>query len=242
MTVDITNPLYLHPNEGPLLISEKLQGITNYRSWKRSVEIALAGKRKLGFVTGLVTRDPTDKKKQEQWDICNNIVISWIHASMSEPIKKSVLYLDSARNIWIQLEKRFTVSNGAAKYRLNKALYYTEQGEMSINEYFTKMSSIWEEIEDLNQLPAITHMNPEIRAFVEALNKRREEEHLFQFLNGLNEDYAQQRSQLLMQTPLPTVEGACASLQQEEAQRENINTNKTIVEGSAMNTRTSHLL
>ncbi|KAL2902564.1 Retrovirus-related Pol polyprotein from transposon RE2, partial [Bienertia sinuspersici] len=217
MTVDITNPLYLHPNEGPLLISEKLQGITNYRSWKRSVEIALAGKRKLGFVTGLVTRDPTDKKKQEQWDICNNIVISWLHASMSEPIKKSVLYLDSARNIWIQLEKHFTVSNDAAKYRLNKALYYTEQGEMSINEYFTKMSSIWEEIEDLNQLPAITHMNPEIRAFVEALNKRREEEHLFQFLNGLNEDYAQQRSQLLMQTPLPTVEGACSSLQQEEA-------------------------
>ncbi|KAL2936508.1 Retrovirus-related Pol polyprotein from transposon TNT 1-94 [Bienertia sinuspersici] len=151
MTVDITIPLYLHPNEGPLLISEKLQGITNYRSWKRSVEIALAGKRKQGFVTGLVTRDPTDKKKQEQWDICNNIVISWLHASMSEPIKKSVLYLDSARNIWIQLEKHFTVSNGAAKYRLNKALYYTEQGEMSINEYFTKMSSIWEEIEDLNQ-------------------------------------------------------------------------------------------
>ncbi|KAL2926753.1 Adipocyte plasma membrane-associated protein [Bienertia sinuspersici] len=64
-TIDITNPLYLHPNEGPLLILENLKGITNYRSWKRSVEIALAGKRKLGFVTGLVTRDPTDKKKQE---------------------------------------------------------------------------------------------------------------------------------------------------------------------------------
>ncbi|KAL2904111.1 Retrovirus-related Pol polyprotein from transposon RE2, partial [Bienertia sinuspersici] len=208
---------------GLQLISEKHHGITNYRSWKRSVEIALAGKRKLGFVTGLVTRDPTDKKKQEQWDICNNIVISWLHASMSEHIKKSVLYLD--------------MSNGAAKYRLNKSLYYTEKGEMLINEYFTKMSTIWKEIEDLNQFPTITHMNTEIRSFVETLNKIRGEEHLLQFLNGLNEDYSQQRSQLLMQTPLPTVEGACATLQQEIAHRENVNANKTIVEGSAMNTR-----
>ncbi|KAL2921622.1 Retrovirus-related Pol polyprotein from transposon RE1 [Bienertia sinuspersici] len=108
--IDITNPLYLHPNEGPLFVSEKLQGITNYRSWNRPVEIALAGKRKLGFVTGLVTRDPTDKKKKEQWDICNSIVISWLHAFMSEPIKKSVLYFDNAGTIWKQLEKRFTKS------------------------------------------------------------------------------------------------------------------------------------
>ncbi|KAL2933232.1 Retrovirus-related Pol polyprotein from transposon TNT 1-94 [Bienertia sinuspersici] len=71
--------------------------------------------------------DPFDKKKQEQWGICNNIVISWLHASMSDSIKKSILYLVTARDIWKQLEKRFTVSNGPAKYRLNKALYYTNK-------------------------------------------------------------------------------------------------------------------
>ncbi|KAL2926737.1 hypothetical protein RDABS01_000004 [Bienertia sinuspersici] len=56
--IDITNPLYLHPNKAPLLVSQKLQGVTNYRSWKRFVEIALVGKIKLGFVTSLITRDP----------------------------------------------------------------------------------------------------------------------------------------------------------------------------------------
>ncbi|KAL2936990.1 ABC transporter C family member 3 [Bienertia sinuspersici] len=100
---------------------------------------------------------------------------------MNDSIKKSILYLDSARAIWKQLEKRFTVSNGAAKYRLNKALYYTEQGDMTVKEYYTKMCTIWEEIEDLNQLPTITHMNPEINAFIQAMEKRREDEHLFQF-------------------------------------------------------------
>ncbi|KAL2922493.1 hypothetical protein RDABS01_013984, partial [Bienertia sinuspersici] len=189
-----TNPLYLHPNEGPLNIIEKL-------------------KRKLGFVTGLVTRDPQDKKKQELWDTCNNVVIIWLHATMNESIKKSVLYYTSARSMWLQLEKRYSITNGATKYILSKLLYHTKQNEMPINEYYTKLCSICEELENLNQLPAITQMNPEINSLVQTLEQQKEEQHLFQFLNGLDEDYAKERCQQLMQTPLSCVETACASLQ-----------------------------
>lgn len=57
---------------------EKLEGASNYRSWKRSLEIGLASKRKLGFMTGVVKRDVSDPIKQEAWDTCNNMVISWI--------------------------------------------------------------------------------------------------------------------------------------------------------------------
>ncbi|KAL2939236.1 Mitochondrial dicarboxylate/tricarboxylate transporter DTC [Bienertia sinuspersici] len=87
-TVDVTCPLYLHPSEGILTVSEKLQGIHNYRPWKRSMELALASKRKLGFVTGAVTRDKHDQKLQELWDTCNSTVISWLHANMGDMIKK----------------------------------------------------------------------------------------------------------------------------------------------------------
>ncbi|KAL2941620.1 hypothetical protein RDABS01_029970 [Bienertia sinuspersici] len=74
---DIQNPLYLHPSDGPSTIAiEKLQGAADYRSWKRSMEIALASKRKLGFVTGLVVRDPEDKEKQDQWNTCNSMIIA----------------------------------------------------------------------------------------------------------------------------------------------------------------------
>lgn len=62
-------------------------------------------------------------------------------------------------------------------------------------------------------------MKEEISAFMEYLRKQKEEAKLFQFLNGLIEVYAPQRSQMLMMSELPPVEKACNLIQQEESQR-----------------------
>lgn len=73
----IQHPLYLHPSDGPHTVSvEKHTGVANYRSWRRSMEIALASKRKLGFVTGTMKRDATEKEKQDQWDTFNSMLIA----------------------------------------------------------------------------------------------------------------------------------------------------------------------
>ena len=65
----------------------------------------------------------------------------------------------------------------------------------------------------------INNVTPEVSLFFAALNKQREEQRLFQFLNGLDECYSHQRSQILMIVPLPNVESACSLVQQEESQR-----------------------
>ncbi|XP_057249216.1 uncharacterized protein LOC130590683 [Beta vulgaris subsp. vulgaris] len=234
--------LYLHPSEGTHTISvEKLEGPSNYRSWKRSFEISLASKRKLGFVTGGEKKDSTDEVKSEAWETCNNMVISWILTSVSESIKKSVMFVTNAAEIWRQLERRFSVANGARKYKLHKAVYETKQQGRGVAEYYTEIKSIWEELDALRDYPAVTKLEPEVVAYIGAVQKEEEEERLFQFLNGLDECFGTQRSHILMMTPLPNVETVCGMVQQEESQRDAFSSIKQENEVFAMYSKRSEM-
>ena len=66
---------------------------------------------------------------------------------------------------------------------------------------------------------AYNTVTPEVSAFLTVLTQQKEEQRLFQFLNGLDEQFGNLRSQMLMMVPLPSVESACSMLQQEESQR-----------------------
>ncbi|XP_071741335.1 uncharacterized protein [Rutidosis leptorrhynchoides] len=196
----VQNPLFLHPADGPgsLSIQEKLTGAQNYRSWRRSMEIALSTKRKIGFVTGTVVRSKNDPVKAEAWDTCNNMVISWIMSSASESIVKSIMFVGTASEIWTQLEKRFALSNGSRKYKLHKDTYANEQQGNLVSDYYTRFKCIWEELDSLSELPRISNVTPEVVALLTTLNKQKEEEHLFQFLNGLYDKFSALRSQMLL--------------------------------------------
>lgn len=161
------------------------------------------------------------------------MVISWILSSVDESIRKSVLFINLSHEIWTQLEERFSMSNGLRKYKLNKEVYALMQNGANISDHYTKMKSLWEEIDCMNELPRIEVVTAEITSFMKALNKQ-EEQKLFQFLNGLDATYNTTRSQLLIMSPLPSVETACSLLQLEESQREVLDVSKVEVEMSAM--------
>lgn len=123
------------------------------------------------------------------------------------------MHMMTTKEIWTYLEKRFAVSNGSLKYRLNKEVYRLKQERNTINEYYTSMKGIWEELDSLDQLPIVTTEAEDVTKLLEALEIQKEERRLFQFLNGLNELYGVQRSHLLMMVPLPSVEFSYNNLQ-----------------------------
>lgn len=170
------------------------------------------------------------------------MVVSWILGSVSEPIKKSVMFLNSSCEIWKQLEKRYAVTNGSRKYKISKEVYETKQGGRSVTDYYTEMRGLWEELESLSCLPPITTLNPEINAFVKALSEQQEEQRLFQLLNGLDEGYNVQRSHLLMMSPLPSVDVACSYLHQEESQKEVLKPMKEESDAAAMLSKSSDFI
>lgn len=104
------------------------------------MEIVLNSKRKLGFVTGSLERDPTHVVKGEQWDTCNSMVSAWIVFSVSESIKKSILFIDSPKEIWKQLETRFSQTNGSRKYKFNRDVYDLKQKGRAVSDYYTSIT------------------------------------------------------------------------------------------------------
>ncbi|KAL2928660.1 Retrovirus-related Pol polyprotein from transposon TNT 1-94 [Bienertia sinuspersici] len=219
-TIETSSPLYVHPSDGSGTIAiEKLQGPENYRTWKRTMEVALSSKRKLGFVKGTVVKDSTDPVKIEAWVTCNDMVVSWIMNNVNDHIKRSIMFMNTAKDMWVNLEQRFQVNNGSRRYQVTKQIYETKQQGRSVSEYFTNMQMLWQELEDLTVYPAITQMSTEMTAYVNFKHQQEEEQKLFQFLNGLDEINGAIRTNILMQSVLPTASQACSTIQQEESQR-----------------------
>lgn len=60
---------------------------------------------------------------------------------------------------------------------------------MKVNDYYTAMSSLWEEIDSMNMLPVVTTTGTDVTALFKAIEVHKEEARLFQFLNGKQKVY-----------------------------------------------------
>lgn len=95
--------------------------------------------------------------------------------------------INSAYDVWKQLEKRFLRTNGSRKYKLNKDLFSLKQSDMKISDYCNNMSGLWEEIESMSVLPTIANVTPKVSKLLKVIEKLKEESKLFQYLNRLDE-------------------------------------------------------
>ena len=85
--------------------------------------IALSVKNKIGFIDGSILQpDGTDVTLLSSWIRNNNIVISWILNSVSKEISASILFFDSAFEMWNDLRDRFQQSNGPQIFELRRDL------------------------------------------------------------------------------------------------------------------------
>ncbi|GKC42907.1 cysteine-rich receptor-like protein kinase 8 [Tanacetum coccineum] len=99
------HPLYFHPYEhtGLLLIAKKLNRSDNYRTWKRSMLIALSAKNKPKLINGEYDEPSIESRVRAYWERSNDMLISWILNTISEQIGNHLTFVNSTFAIWSEL-------------------------------------------------------------------------------------------------------------------------------------------
>ncbi|PKI77156.1 hypothetical protein CRG98_002438 [Punica granatum] len=86
--MDFMSPYFISPSDSPWVslvpATSALTG-DNYATWAKAVRRALRAKNKLGFVDD-----------SNAWDICNNLVVSWIRNSLGKNLQTSLAYVNNA--------------------------------------------------------------------------------------------------------------------------------------------------
>ena len=213
---DPSSVYYIHPSDASTnqLVSVKFNG-TGYHTWKRSMVITLSTKNKLGFVNGTIpVPDPTSVEYQ-YWERCNNLVISWILFNLDEEIASSVLFSDSAKEIWDDLEARFGCTSMTQTYSLEQKLLELKQGTDSVSTFFTKMKAVWNGLNDADPIVRCTCNNCTCNVNLK-IQQKEQARRLLQFMMRLNECFSVVRGNIMMMNPLPTIQQAYRLFAQEE--------------------------
>nr|GMD23928.1 Retrovirus-related Pol polyprotein from transposon TNT 1-94 [Ipomoea batatas] len=151
---DNKSPYYLHANESPTLqLVSSLLDSSNYHEWARAMKVASSSKNKFGFINGLIKMPSIDDPKFFFWELCNNMVVSWLVRSLSPTIGRSVLWIDTAEGVWADLKKRFNKQDVFRIVEIQAKIYQTKQGSRNVNEYFTQLKLLWDEFLVLRPAP-----------------------------------------------------------------------------------------
>ena len=114
-----SSPYFLHSGDHPglALVSHPLIG-PNYNTWSRAMWMALNAKNKLGFVDRSIPQLVADDLNAHTWSRCNSMVISWLLNAVYNEIADSLLDLDTAQAVWIDLNDRFCQSHAPRIFQI----------------------------------------------------------------------------------------------------------------------------
>ncbi|XP_069145708.1 uncharacterized protein [Solanum lycopersicum] len=221
-TVDHLHLLYLHPSDAPgsLNIGIMLTGTDNYTLWSKAMQLALLGKNKVGFIDGTVKRDQFSGSLAQLWDRCNAIIVSWILCNVSKDLHSGVLFCSDTHLIWGDLKERFNKIKSSRVLQI----FTLVQGVSSISVYYSRLKDLWDEYDSIMPPPACNC--PKSKEFFEHLQYQR----MLQFLMGLNDGYAQARSQILLMHQLPSINQVYAMISQDESQKLAANLSRSMPE------------
>jgi len=148
------------------------------------------------------------------------MVVSWLVYFVSITIRQSIVWMDITLDIWNDLKSRYSQGDLSRIFNLQLGVASLNQGELSLTDYFTKLRIIWDELENFRpNLLCICHKKCSCSvAFTFVINQRKFEDQAIQFLRGLNEQYHNIRSRVLLMEPISPITKKNSLVVQQERQ------------------------
>lgn len=112
--------LYSGDHSGLILVSHIFIG-PNYNTWARATQMALNVKDKLGFIDDTIVQPLQEEGAIGIWSMYN-MVTSWLLSAVSKKIADSLLYLNTAEAVWIDLRYPFQQSNTLCVFQIKRQL------------------------------------------------------------------------------------------------------------------------
>lgn len=109
--------------------------------------------------------------------------------------------------MWDHLKDRFGKGDFLKIACLKKQISNFSQGILSVNEYFSRYKSLWDQLHQFRPI-AICEYVPDARILCPATlitADQLDQDYIMGFLIGLNENFEHVRTQILMLDPLPTM-------------------------------------
>uniref|UniRef100_A0A0D3A4D9 Retrotransposon Copia-like N-terminal domain-containing protein n=1 Tax=Brassica oleracea var. oleracea TaxID=109376 RepID=A0A0D3A4D9_BRAOL len=186
-----SNPLYVHhaDHAGIALVSEKLAGLGNFNTWRRSMLMALGTQNKLSLL-------------MEPFRNCLMIIRT----------------LHLARQRWLDIHDQFKQSDGPRNAEFKQQIFAEVQGSQSVSDYYTKLMQLWEELKNHDSPYTCCCNRPDCSSLKRIL-QRDEQDKILKFLTGLNDTFTSTKAQILMMEPRPNIAKVFNLVSQEEMQR-----------------------
>ncbi|XP_074271100.1 uncharacterized protein LOC141595025 [Silene latifolia] len=188
----------------------------NYDEWSWSFQLALLAKGKLGYIDGSVSKPSSTSDKFEQWQATNALVTMWIFNTLEKSLQRQIALRPEAKLVWEDIRNRFCQINKARIYQLQSELFACRQGPTeTLVSYYGRITAIWESIAEQNPLPSCS-CNPCACDWATLMTARQNKTGVRDFLMGLDDRFANIRSQILGITPLPSLDLIFNRLLQDE--------------------------
>ncbi|XP_076898289.1 uncharacterized protein LOC143551828 [Bidens hawaiensis] len=151
---DTNTPYYIHASEysKQMHVNDALND-SNYGDWSQDMMNFLFAKNKTGFIDGTIKNPEITSPDYLTWMRCDAMIKGWLTTSMEKDIRNSVRYAETASEIWSDLLERFGKESAPRAFELKQQIAVTLQDGTSVSAYFSKLRTLWDEIESVFPTP-----------------------------------------------------------------------------------------